>query len=367
MRFLMLNWRDPKNPRSGGAERVTLAFLQDLVKRGHEVYWFANAFPDCQPEETLEGIHYVRGGGMGTSVIEARKWYKKQPRFDLVIDQHHGIPWYARWWCGTRTISYIHEVLGPIWDSFYKWPFSFIGKSQEGWTHWLYRNELFLTPSTCTRDFLQKSGVKEVKIIPNGLYTQALATLPEKNLAAPLRLVSVSRLAPNKRIDHAVRLVQSLNAKGVEVRLRIVGGGDSEPDLKKLIQELGLGEWVTLTGPLSESAKDEELRNAHFLVHTSLREGWGLNVIEANAMGTPGAVYPVPGLIESTIDGETGIISKLETPDSLAEALLTLLSKPELYNQFRVKAWERAKSLHWDNILPLASDWFELQASRSGK
>jgi glycosyltransferase involved in cell wall biosynthesis len=92
-----------------------------------------------------------------------------------------------------------------------------------------------------------------------------------------------------------------------------------------------------------------------------------LNVIEANAMGTPGAVYPVPGLIESTIDGETGIISKLETPDSLAEALLTLLSKPELYNRFRVKAWERAKSLHWDNILPLASDWFEQQASRSGK
>src|SRR3954454_23478902 len=35
MRFLMLNWRDPKNPISGGAERVTLAHLAALVERGH--------------------------------------------------------------------------------------------------------------------------------------------------------------------------------------------------------------------------------------------------------------------------------------------------------------------------------------------
>ena len=41
---------------------------------------------------------------------------------DLVIDQHHGIPWYAPWWCGTNCIAYIHEVLGPIWDAFYPWP-----------------------------------------------------------------------------------------------------------------------------------------------------------------------------------------------------------------------------------------------------
>ena len=42
MRFLMLNWRDPKNPLAGGAERVTLAYLKALAERGHEVYWFAN-------------------------------------------------------------------------------------------------------------------------------------------------------------------------------------------------------------------------------------------------------------------------------------------------------------------------------------
>src|SRR4051794_8538987 len=44
MRFLMLNWRDPKNPISGGAERVTLAHLAALAERGHQVYWYTHDF-----------------------------------------------------------------------------------------------------------------------------------------------------------------------------------------------------------------------------------------------------------------------------------------------------------------------------------
>jgi len=95
MRFLMLNWRDPKNPLSGGAERVTLAYLKALVARGHEVYWFAYDFPGTPREEMFEGIKIIRGGGKGTSIFAAKKWYRTQKKFDLVIDQHHGLAWFA--------------------------------------------------------------------------------------------------------------------------------------------------------------------------------------------------------------------------------------------------------------------------------
>src|SRR4051812_3740711 len=118
MRFLMLNWRDPRNPKSGGAERVSQAYLSALVKRGHEVCWFANDFEGAKRSETIDGIEIVRGGGKGTSVWKAIKWYRRQKHFDLVIDQHHGIPWLAPWWSRTNTIAYIHEVLGPIWEAF---------------------------------------------------------------------------------------------------------------------------------------------------------------------------------------------------------------------------------------------------------
>ena len=367
MRFLMLNWRDPKNPLTGGAERVTLAYLSALAKRGHEVFWYANEFAGCAREEMIDQIHIVRGGGVGGSVLKARQWYKTQKPFDLVMDQHHGIPWYAPWWCKTNCVAYIHEVLGPIWSAFYPWPVSMVGRWQERWTHWLYRNVPFWTASACTKDYLESHGVRSVKIIPYGVNTVALATLPAKPLDSPLRLIVVSRLAPNKRIDHAMRAAKCLLDQGVPVHLTIVGTGETEGQLRQLASDLQLGAQVTFTGPLSEADKDERLRQAHFLLHTSMREGWGLNVIEANAMGTPGAVYPVAGLIESTLHDETGLISKEETPESLGAALKTILHAPEKYEGYRVKAWERAKTLHWDKVLPGACDWLEEQARGKGR
>ena len=364
MRFLMLNWRDPRNPLAGGAERVTLAYLKALVERGHEAYWFANDFPGAAPEELFEGVQIVRGGGKGSSIFKARQWYREQKRFDLVIDQHHGLPWYAPWWCGTHCVAYIHEVLGPIWNSFYPWPISSVGRWQERWTHWLYRKVPFWTACQATRDCLVEHGVRSITMIPYGVDTVALPQLDEKPLALPLRLIVVSRLAPNKRIDHAVRVMKCLKDRNVAAHLTIVGTGETEPLLRGLVKEFQLEAMVSFAGALSEAAKDEQLRRAHFLLHTSLREGWGLNVIEANAMGTTTVVYPVAGLVESTLHDQTGIVATAETPEAWSVARGARRAWPEKYEAYRLAAWERAKTFHWSRVLATSSAWLEAQAQR---
>src|SRR6187397_1513036 len=182
MRFLMLNWRDPRNPKSGGAERVTEAYWAALRKRGHEVYWYANGFPGGLPEEIINGIHVVRGGRSGKSVVQAMRWYRRQPPFDLVVDQHHGIPWFAPWWCRTNCVAYLHEVLGPIWDTFYPWPVSAFGLWQDRWTHGLYRRVPFWTACESTRDDLHRHSVQNVTIIRYGVLTRALPVLDVKPL-----------------------------------------------------------------------------------------------------------------------------------------------------------------------------------------
>lgn len=362
----MLNWRDPKNPLAGGAERVTQGYLAALAQRGHEVCWFAFDFPGASRTETIEGIQIVRGGGKGSAILQARRWVAAQPRFDLVIDQHHGIPWFAPWWCRTNCVAYIHEVLGPIWNSFYPWPLSAIGRAQERWTHWLYRRVPFWTACESTRDQLQRHGVENVKILRYGVHTVALPELPEKQLPvppAPLKLCVVSRLAPNKRIDHAIETVAELRRLQIPAQLTIVGGGECEPGLRARIAELGLAAACSFAGQLNESAKDALLRDQHLLLHTSLREGWGLNVIEANAMGTPAAVYPVEGLIESTLDNETGLVAREQTPASLAARIAGLAAQPLEYQRLRVNAWNRARDFHWSRVLPPACDWLEEMAA----
>lgn len=366
MRFLMLNWRDPKNPRAGGAERVTLGYLSELVRRGHEVFWYSFSFSGAPETDEVAGIQIVRGGGTGTAVKQAIQWYRRQAGFDLVIDQHHGIPWFAPWWCRTRCIAYIHEVLGPIWDAFYGWPINVFGRTQERWTHWLYRRVPFWTACQSTKDDLQAHGVRNVTLIPYGVHTQALSVLPEKPLSSPLRLVVVSRLAPNKRVDQGIRTAHILTSRGVDTRLEIVGTGESEPHLRQLTGALKMDDRVCFAGPLAEAEKDERLRQGHFLLHTSQREGWGLNVIEANAMGTPAAVYPVKGLIESTLHDRTGLVAPAETPESLAASIQSILDHPNTYQRYRSAAWERAKSFHWSQVLPPAVAWLEGQAQGAG-
>jgi len=359
MRFLMLNWRDPANPLSGGAERVTQGYLDALAARGHEVFWFANAFPDGADSERIGPITIARGGGKGSSIARARAWSRSQAPFDLVIDQHHGIPWLAPWWSGARTVAFIHEVLGPIWNSFYPWPLSLLGRWQERWTHWLYRDIPFWTACESTRDQLLRHGVRHVKLLRYGVHTQPLPALPPKELAAPLRLAVVSRLAPNKRIRHAIETVAELRRRGLEARLQIVGRGEEGDSLKAAAASLGLADAVAFMGGMEEAAKDLLLRDSHFLLHTSQREGWGLNVIEANAMGTPAAVYPVPGLVESTLDGKTGLVAPAETPAALAGRIAETVGQPDVYAALRTRAWRRAATFHWSQVLPPACDWLE--------
>src|SRR5262249_58020409 len=122
----------------------------------------------------------------------------------------------------------------------------------------------------------------------------------------------------------------------IQVHLTIVGSGESESELRQSAHRPELAAHITFTGQLSEEQKNAELRCAHLLLHTSMREGWGLNVIEANAMGTPAVVYPVGGLVDSTLHNETGIVSPAETPQSLADCLIQLAASPDKYQRLRI-------------------------------
>ncbi len=358
----MLNWRDPRNPLAGGAERVSLAFLRGLIERGHEVDWFTFAFPGAPDEEQIDGIRILRSGGVFSSALAARHWCRTQPRFDLVIDQHHGIPWYAPWWSGTNCVAYVHEILGPIWRSFYRWPTSEVGRIQERWTHWLYRRVPFWVPSESTRAGLVRHGVQRVHVFPNGVDVEPLAVLPEKRVQSPVRLATVSRLAPNKRVDHAVRCVGLLRDRGIAAELTIVGDGSDRHLLRELVEALGLEAQVFFAGYRPEREKLEILAGSHLLIHPSVREGWGLNVIEANAMGTSAVVYPVPGLIDSTVHEQTGCVTDCETPEALADSVTWMIENDARFFQMREQAWRRSGDFRWKSVIPPVVGFLEALA-----
>lgn len=65
----------------------------------------------------------------------------------------------------------------------------------------------------------------------------------------------------------------------------------------------------------------------------SYREGFGLVVIEAGAIGTPGIVSDVPGQVDTIIDGKTGVLAKVKNVESIRRAIETFMDSPSLARQ----------------------------------
>jgi glycosyltransferase involved in cell wall biosynthesis len=76
---------------------------------------------------------------------------------------------------------------------------------------------------------------------------------------------------------------------------------------------------VTFLGRLPRDDLIDRLARAHVLVATSVREGWGLNVSEAAACGTPSIGYAVPGLVDAVAASGGALVDP--APDALGKAL----------------------------------------------
>ena len=83
----------------------------------------------------------------------------------------------------------------------------------------------------------------------------------------------------------------------------------------------------------------------------SYREGFGLVVIEAGAMGTPGIVSNVPGQVDTIIDGQTGILAEVKNVQSIQNAILTFINNPLLAKEMGRNAREYIEESYNDEVL----------------
>lgn len=355
-KILILNWRDINNPSSGGAEVLTHEMAKRWVKSGNSVTQFSSFFGGGLREETIDGVKIVRRGNPDARHLiysvhfRAFLYYLKHlNKFDVVIDEIHGLPFFTPLYIGKKKVALICEVAGKIWDANFPFPFNEIGKVIEKNYFRLYRHVLFLTISSSTQKDLVDFGVprKNIVVLPMGITVPL--NLPSFNKEKVPTVIFVGRLLKAKGIEDAIRVCARLKKDFPNIRMWIVGRGDGEYEkkLKDMVKTAHLLENVTFFGFLSQRKKFEMLQKAHILVVPSLKEGFGLTVPEAGIVGTPSVAYNVEGLKDIITDMKNGILVDV-TPDDMAIQVKRLLLDLGLYRKLQKGASDYAKGLSWD-------------------
>lgn len=164
--------------------------------------------------------------------------------------------------------------------------------------------------------------------------------------AAP-HLLYVGTLEPRKNLVRLLHALRQLHQRGYRAHLWLVGqSGLGAESIARAIQVLDLSAFVHLTGfiPLDDLRAFYHLCDAFVL--PSLYEGFGLPVLEALAGGAPSAVSRIPALAE--ILGDAGLLFDPTSVESIADALLCILSDPQFACELSRRARLRASAFSWE-------------------
>jgi glycosyltransferase involved in cell wall biosynthesis len=182
---------------------------------------------------------------------------------------------------------------------------------------------------------------RRIVVMPFGVDAERFAPAPARpDAAAPggsaargeapgLRLVTVGRLVWEKAHHLLLDACGRLRARGVELRLTIVGEGPERAALLAQRDRLGLHDRVELAGARPEAEVIAALRAADLFVLSSVSEGFGVVLLEAMACGLPVVAPALHGIPEIVTDGVEGVLFRPGSADDLARAIATAGSDVE--------------------------------------
>ncbi len=159
-------------------------------------------------------------------------------------------------------------------------------------------------------------GARRTAVVPPVADLRHLHPRPSQPSQPPL-LLFVSRVAPNKRHEHLIRVLAALRATAQpQARLAIVGRFTDTEDyvasLQRLAADLGVADAVEWTGRLGNEAVGDLYARASVFVSASEHEGFFVPLLEAMAFAVPVVAY-AGGAVPDTLDG-AGVLLRHRDP-----------------------------------------------------
>lgn len=152
------------------------------------------------------------------------------------------------------------------------------------------------------------------------------------------RIVHVSNLTPNKRLDLLISAFRAFSAspEGATYELEIIGEGPGWAEVEKLVGLSGLTSRVRLTGRLERSEMLGKIATARALVSTSDFETFGMVITEALASGTP-VVCTSFGGVADELSPEQGEVVPRGDASAVAAAINSVSRRS--WNPWSLRSW----------------------------
>jgi D-inositol-3-phosphate glycosyltransferase len=218
--------------------------------------------------------------------------------------------------------------------------------------------ELRQLGGTMDRVSIVPCGVNIDNFVPDG------PSLPRREDLSH-RIAVVSRLVPRKGIDDVIRALADVP----DTELVIAGGPpldalDDDPEvvrLRGIAVGAGVDDRVRFLGARERHHVPPVIRSADALVTVPWYEPFGIVPLEAMACGTPVVTSSVGGMIDTVVDGVTGVHVPPREPEALAAALRELLAAPELGSQLGRTGVARVRSRYtWERVADGVLDAYRL-------
>lgn len=359
MKLLWITWKDTGHPEAGGAETVCHQLCQRLLAEGHEVTLLTTNYPGAASQSAASGVKTIRvGSSRYLHPFQALWYYVRHLRnaYDVVIEEINGGAPYFSVFFGRKSQRFLlyHQLGRKNWFYEIKAPFSYLGY------HLLvpiatrimsWARVPVITVSESTRQALQKHGFApdRTHIISEGLVTEPLADISKIQKYRQPTILSHGRMRAMKRTLDQIKAFELAKKMLPELRLKVSGDSSGEYG-KKVLAYIAASPYkddIEYLGRTTDKQREELMQRCHAILVTSIEEGWGLIVTEANSQGTPGVAYDVDGLRDSVRNGHTGIVTAAN-PAALADGIVALIQDTKTYNAIRHNAWQWSKEITFD-------------------
>lgn len=350
MRILILNWRDVKNPNSGGSEIYFHELAKRWVMKGHEVFWLSGGWDNYKKREIIDGIKIMRiGQEFSVYAFLPLAYFKSKINPEVIIDVENGIPFFSPLFTSQRIkkILHIHHVHEEIWDRESKFPVSKIGRWLESEIMpRVYKKWGVVTISQSSAEEISRRGYSK-KIL--GIVNPGVKSYDYKKMKKTHKpmILFLNRIKRYKGIITLLKATKILNEKGGEFSVIVAGEGNFLGEAKKFSENNNLNN-VTFVGRVSENQKKELMQKAWVFVNPSFKEGWGIVNIEANYFGTLVIGSNVGGIKDSILEGKTGQLFKYGDEVELANKIEEILKNPKRRKKMENRAKQWSKKFSWD-------------------